>query len=180
MLEELKNNKYVKKFADKFLEILFLPKTIKILKILAVICIVVVVSGNIAVTIVNNNAAKDVEERLRKLPLPENAELVDSVSQAGKVTNHANGMQYYGAILIKSDLTLNELRDFYAKKSKYEGDCIILKHGEHELDFASGDKKLGFGDYSKKAKHYYIIYSWGQGPKHFENMDLRGRIGADK
>lgn len=179
MLEEIKNNKYVKKVTDKFLEIIKKPRTKKTAKIAAVVIIIVLIAGNIAVTIVNNNAAKDVENRLRDLQLPKNAELVDSVSKAGKVTNHANGMQYYGAILIKSDLTLNELRDFYGKKSKYEGDCIILKHGEHELDFARSKAKLGFGDYDKKNKGYYIVYSWGEGPGIWENLDLRGKIGVE-
>ena len=49
------------------------------------------------------------EKELCETPLPEKTELIESISRAGKLTGNGNGMQYFGAILIRSDLSLEEL-----------------------------------------------------------------------
>ena len=81
----------------------------KILKILCVIAIIAVILFVISIPIVNDMSAAKVEWDLKKLPLPEQTEFIESTSKAGKLVGNGNGMQYFGAILIKSELTLDEL-----------------------------------------------------------------------
>ena len=38
--------------------------------------------------------------------LPKNTELIESIYKAGKLVGNGNGMQYFGVILIKSELPL--------------------------------------------------------------------------
>lgn len=73
---------------------------------------------------VNNFTAKGVEKKLRNLPLPENTELIDSVSRAEKLSGNGNGMQYYGAILIKSEKTIDELEKFYSQYRENEWESL--------------------------------------------------------
>ena len=59
----------------------------------------------LSIPLVNNGWAAQVKNRLIETPLPENAQCIDSLSCAGKLTGNGNGMQYLGAILIRSELT---------------------------------------------------------------------------
>ncbi len=67
------------------------------------------------IVIANNAIAKDIERTLKEAPLPEDTVLLDSISIAGKLVGNGNGMQYMGSILIISDLSAEELQDFYGK-----------------------------------------------------------------
>ena len=74
-------------------------------KLLVVIIFIVVISISLFVVVIpltNNHYAKQVEKELRETPLPEKTEIIDSVSLAGKLVGNGNGMQYFGAILLKS------------------------------------------------------------------------------
>lgn len=91
--------------------------------ILIVIIFIVVISISVFVVIIplaNNHYAKQVEKELRKTPLPEKTKIIDSVSRAGKLVGNGNGMQYFGAILLKSKLSLNNLEDYYSAYQKNE------------------------------------------------------------
>ena len=67
------------------------------------------------VVLKNNAIAKALEQELQTTPLPEDAILLDSVSIAGKLVGNGNGMQYMGSILIATDMSEEELQDFYGK-----------------------------------------------------------------
>ena len=67
------------------------------------------------VVLKNNAIAKALEQALQTTPLPEDAILLDSVSIAGKLVGNGNGMQYMGSILIATDMSEEELKDFYGK-----------------------------------------------------------------
>ena len=69
---------------------------------------------SVVITVVNDNTAADLEKTLVSLPLPENTVFVESLSKAGKLVGNGNGMQYYGAMLISSELSLKELKEYYA------------------------------------------------------------------
>ena len=68
----------------------------------------------VGIPLANNHYAEQVEKELRETPLPEKTEIIDSVSQTGKLVGNGNGMQYFGAILLKSKVSLNNLEDYYA------------------------------------------------------------------
>ena len=67
----------------------------------------------VGIPIANNAVALGVENELKRIPLPADTELVESTSKSGKLVGNGNGMQYFGAILIKSDLLPEELDAYY-------------------------------------------------------------------
>ena len=58
--------------------------------------------------IVNDNVAKKTADELVEIPLPNNTAFIESIYKAGKLVGNGNGMQYFGAILIKSELSVEE------------------------------------------------------------------------
>ncbi len=136
----------------------------KILKIIALLVILIAISYPI-----NNHNSKKIEEELCSTPLPPNTVLVDSVSKSAKLVGNGNGIQYFGAISIKSELSMEELDEYY-KQYRYDDWCYLIEHQEGtdidviehgDLDFSSDDGN-------------YIVYTWGEGNEFFELWDLRG------
>ena len=72
----------------------------KKLKLVGILTAVVLIGGVISIPLLNNYTANKVERASCEIPLPEETELIESLSQAGKLTGNGNGMQYFGAILI--------------------------------------------------------------------------------
>ena len=124
---------------------------------------------NITIMVVNDLIAVSVKNDLQKLPLPENAEFVSSYSAAGKFVGNGNGMQYFGAILIKSELSLEEITEHYSsfdhpyiRVSEQRGkEILVLDHGDHA--------------FRVKYDNCYIVYDWGSANDIFEQFDIRGR-----
>ena len=82
----------------------------QILIIVFFIAIIVSCSALLATPFINDDVSKKTANELADLPLPGNTELIESVHESGKLVGNGNGMQYFGAILIKSDLSLEELK----------------------------------------------------------------------
>ncbi len=78
---------------------------------LAVAVLLVIVA--LIIPVANNAVALGVEKELKALPLPEDTRLVESSSVAGRLTGKGSGMQYFGALLVESDLTAQELQEYY-------------------------------------------------------------------
>ncbi len=66
-----------------------------------------------SIMLTNNFIANQTENELVSLPLPEDTELADSLSVANKIYGNGNGMQYIGELLIVSELTEEELTEYY-------------------------------------------------------------------
>jgi hypothetical protein len=84
-------------------------------------------------------------------------------------------MQYFGAILVKTELSEKELNQHYRQYRKTEWDYIVKKQTSDKIDV------IELGSYSfKKYKDedkekYYIIYSWGSNKNNeLLNLDIRG------
>ena len=100
----------------------------KKLKLVGILAAVVLIGGSLSIPLINNHIAYKVEKALCEIPLPEETELIESLSQAGKLTGNGNGMQYFGAILIRSELSLEELDAYYSdyrSKKKVDGSWNI-------------------------------------------------------
>ena len=95
----------------------------KKLKLVGILAAVVLIGGVISIPLINNHTAYKVEKKLCETPLPEKTELIESISRAGKLTGNGNGMQYFGAILIRSDLSLEELDAYYSRRQHF---CNII------------------------------------------------------
>lgn len=89
-------------------------RSMKKLKLVGILAAVVLIGGVISIPLINNHTAYKVEKKLCETPLPEKTELIESILRAGKLTGNENGMQYFGAILIRSDLSLEELDAYYS------------------------------------------------------------------
>ena len=97
----------------------------KKLKLVGILTAVVLIGGVISIPLINNHTAYKVEKELCETPLPEKTELIESISRAGKLTGNGNGMQYFGAILIQSELSLKELDDYYSDYRSNEWEYLV-------------------------------------------------------
>ena len=142
----------------------------KKLKIVWILAAAILIGGVISLPLINNHTAYKVEKALCEIPLPEETELIESLSQAGKLTG--NGMQYFGAILIRSELSLEELDAYYSDYRRNEWEYLV------EIQKGQSIEVIDHGglQFSKEIKGsgYYIVYSWGSGDSLLQELDMRG------
>ena len=144
-------------------------------KFLIVTIFIVVISISlfgVVIPLANNHYAKQVEKELRETPLPERTEIIDSVSLAGKLVGNGNGVQYFGAILLKSKLSLNDLEDYYSVYQKNEWSYVVEPQENQSITVVD-HSKISFSE-MVDDEAYYIVYSWGDGPDLLEELDFRG------
>ena len=142
--------------------------------LLVTICIIIISSllYVVLIPLINNHYAKQIERELLETPLPEKTEIFDSVSWAGKLVGNGNGVQYFGAILLKSKLSLNDLENYYSAYQKNEWSYVVEPQKGQNVEVV----EHGMIRFSKKIDDdsYYIVYSWGDGPGVFRELDFRG------
>ena len=127
----------------------------RILVVLLSVIIVLPIISYIGIVITNNIIADNVEKDLVAYELPINTKLVDSISIAGKLTGNGNGMQYMGAILVESDLSEEELKEYYSSKFDY---IEVNEQETVNLDFI---QNVSFNaDIKSGDKTYYSIICW--------------------
>lgn len=130
----------------------------------------------LAIPVANNAVALGVENELKQIPLPEQTELVESTSVAGKLIGNGNGMQYFGAILIKSDLPVDQLNAHYAAYRADPFDCMVEQQTSASIEAGGMNGTLSFRA-EPEVTGYYVVYSWGDAPDwlwDILNLDLRG------
>lgn len=139
---------------------------------IVVFIFVAIIAFYLISAVANDFTAKAVVNEIKEIPLPENTEIIDEISVAGKLVGNGNGMQYFGAIWIKSELELWQLDDYYADYRKGEFDFIVQEQAGQEINI------IEHGNYAFKKERpqgrCYIVYSWGSGDGFFEYFDLRG------
>ena len=135
-------------------------------------CLGIVLCFIMSIPIVNDYCAYMVEKKLCAAPLPENTQLIDSVSKAGKLTGNGNEMQYLGAILIKSGLAMEQLDSYYSHYRENKWEYLVTVQTDRDLSFIELDH-LRFSQ-EVTADGYYIVYSWGKGIELYEMLDMRG------
>ena len=140
----------------------------KILKRLLIIIITVIVVSPIilyfSIVITNNCIAYSIENRLKKYELPVDTVLMDSISIASKLTGNGNGMQYMGAILVESELSKEQLLEYYSNDFNY---IEVREQKTEVLDFIN----TGYNAFSKFEKtggnRYYSIICWDDERREF-------------
>ena len=65
----------------------------KKLKVVGILAAVVLIGSVISIPLINNHTAYKVEKALCEILLPEETELIESLSQAGKLTGNGNGFE---------------------------------------------------------------------------------------
>ena len=121
---------------------------------------------------VNDHAARETADRLAALPLPEDTRLLETVCQAGKLAGNGNGMQYFGAILIQSGCSLEELKTYYVGLAEDAWDCTVERQAGETIDMIEHAELTFKTDLS--GENYFIVYSWGDNDTIFHEFDLRG------
>ncbi len=141
----------------------------KKLRIIIFCAVVLIALGMLSIPLINNFQADKLRKQLLDMALPEKTEIVESISNAGKISGNGNGMQYFGAILIKSELSLDELQAHYTAvdwNGPYVQEQIgkVINIGYGSLQFSSSPDMDG----------YYTVYLWGDTDSDILNYDLRG------
>ena len=140
----------------------------KLLITIILIVVIIFLSVLVAAPIVNDNIAKKTADKLVDLPLPSNTEFIETVYLAGKLVGNGNGMQYFGAILIKSGLSLEELKEYYLKFAKDEWECMVERQIDTDIKIIE-HRKVTF-----KTNVEGDNYSWGSNNTIFHEFDIRG------
>lgn len=122
--------------------------------------------------IINDISAKNIIVEIESVQLPQDTQIVESFSQAGKLVGNGNGMQFFGAILIESKLSLEDLDNHYSLYRKTPWDYVVKIQNIQNIDV------IEHGTFSFKTDvsngNYYLVYSWGNGISPFKDLDLRG------
>ncbi|MBC8562870.1 hypothetical protein [Jutongia huaianensis] len=148
----------------------------KIVKRLLIFLLCIVMAGGILFLIsiprVNDHIAKHTMTELAQVPMPEQTKCIEKVSAAGKLSGNGNGMQYLGALLVKSNLSLKDLKKYYAANTPRKWYCDVERQKGQSLR-ASEHVELGF-KHTVKGKNYYAVYAWGDYDGIYSELDLRG------
>lgn len=144
-----------------------MSKAKKAVIITSIILLLIPIIFTVVITVVNDSTAAGVERELVSLPLPEKTVFVESLSKAGKLVGNSNGMQYYGAMLISSELSLHELQEYYG-----EYDCKVYRIDYPRIDIDHGDLRFKTEPLPDNA---YMVEKWGESPSwFFAEFDIRG------
>lgn len=124
----------------------------------------------LVIPIANNAVALGIENELKAQSMPAQTQMIESISVSGRYTD--KDMQYFGAILIKSDLTIEEVSAHFPEYTvEYQLDSAIRAVGKT----GDGEDNLSFTSAVENGK-YYVVYRWGKAPawlKGILNMDIR-------
>lgn len=147
----------------------------KRLLVILISLILIPILAQFGVQIANNCIAMEVEKEIKSLPLPERTNYIESISAADKLVGNGNGMQYFGAMLIKSELSLEELDTYYSVYRENNWEYVV----GYQTDGVIMDENWIVGDLGFKSDidsdDYYIVYSWGDTDVDFLSwFDIRG------
>ncbi len=150
---------------------LIMKRLLKILGCIVLVLIIAILGWIIFIPIVNDSTAEQVAKRLEEIPLPEKTELLETKSLAGKLVGCGNGMQYFGAILVKSDLALDELKVYYGKYANDEYECIVEIQDTQQIQQVENEDLVFDSDMD--SGDYFIVYSWEDNGNFLCALDLR-------
>lgn len=139
-------------------------------RILVLAVVVLLIGFVVSIPLVNDFSAKRVEKQLLEISLPDHTQMVESLSKAGKLVGNGNGMQYFGAVLIRSEQTLEELFVYYSQKNP----AIVVKEQKAQKIEWVEHENLSFHTNITDTEDYYIVYMFGSGIAPFSQLDIRG------
>ncbi|MBQ8684217.1 MAG: hypothetical protein IJ518_06860 [Clostridia bacterium] len=146
-----------------------------VIRIVMVVVAVALLIGGLGVPIANNAVALGIQRDLEALPLPPDTTVEEAVSGAGKLSGNGNGMQYFGAVLLHSTLSLEQLNTYYVQHRRGLFDCLVAVQEGSEIQVADNGN-LSFST-AMEGEGWYILYTWGDAPKGLRawlDTDMRG------
>jgi hypothetical protein len=106
--------------------------------------------------VINNISLNIFAQQLNSYPLPKNTELVERKKVCGKLNGCGNGMDFFACILIKSDLSLDKIKEYYNKMSARPAKLVISSQSHAvESDVIKAD---GFELHTDYNEHSIIIF----------------------
>ena len=126
----------------------------------------------ISCPIVNNIFANRIIADIESVPLPQDTQIAERFSQAGNLVGNGNGMQFFGAILIESELSFEDLNKHYSLYRETPWEYIVEVQDTQNIDVIEHGTFAFETDVSNR--NFYIVYSWGNGLSPFQDLDLRG------
>ena len=132
-----------------------LAKLLKAIFIGMIVLLFVVIIFQVAIRITNNSIAKGLEKELLACEHPTDVDVIDSMSVAGKMEGNGNGMQWFGIILVKSDMTEDMLREWYKNQltTGENEDISVLKQETSKVFEYS---PWNFKNYSDEGNYYQV------------------------
>lgn len=143
----------------------------RFIKVAVIVILALVILIYPAVFITNNMIADSLEKKLKGYDLPESSELIDSLSIAGKYTGNGNGMQYLGVVLIKSELSLEEIKVHYSNS----GNIVVYEQADENIGFLDRPSGHRFKDFDADDGEHYAVALWG----HIESDFIRVILDSD-
>lgn len=132
----------------------------KVGRIVLAVFLMLIVLTCATIPIANNLIAYGIKKDLERCPLPEGAEFCAAISAAGKLNGNGNGMQYLGAILLQSDLNLQEIINHYSKFRTDDWDYLVQEQKGNKVDIVE-HKDISFNSPIDENDSYYVVYTWG-------------------
>lgn len=141
-----------------------------------IVLAVVLLMMGLAVPIANNAAAMGIARKMEAFALPADTDVIETTSRAGRFTDTAGSVQYFGALLIRSDRSLEELQTHYAQ---YNEDRLVTYRVERQSGqdiTVLNDIDLAFRETVGEVGYYivYTIRNGGNALQWWLDMDVRG------
>ncbi len=147
----------------------------RVLKIVLPLVLVLPILLYVAIVLINNTIAADIEKALKDYALPAETAVVKSVSAARKLMGSGNGMQYMGALLVSSNLTEQELKAHYAEFAFVE----VKPQTSYELEFDTATVSFGGSHFGDDPGEYYAIVCWDAERSKWYNDDIAEWLDLD-
>lgn len=123
---------------------------------------------SIGISIANDINASGYQKDFCKLELPQDTSIVDNEYSIGHFDGNGNGTRYYLSMVIQSDLSLDELKEYYQNFDKH----IKIQNFN---DDTKNDYQFSYNKINEYPEDYYLISIIEQ-PKNslLYELDLRG------
>ena len=113
------------------------------------------------------------EVHLQHHKLPEATERIEMQSILGRLNGNGNGLQFLSTMLIRSELSLEELEAFYADT---DYGVIPVTSAQFESKLLSNGQKIAYDalDETEEFDEYYAVFFFRTGNTIFHEIDIRG------
>ncbi len=130
----------------------------KLLRIIIIIVLLITVF-HLTIYFANNQIAEGMKQRLLNCSMPENTQLLDAQSVAGKMLGAGNGMQWYGIILVSSPMDKEALSEWFYSEIDVNKETESIEVLKQESSYVFTDYDKQFSNYSSGEDRYQIRFS---------------------
>ena len=140
----------------------------KVVLILFGAIIIGLIAASFVIKTQNDKVAKNIVREIKNIPVPEKTSIEDEVCAVGKLSGNGDGMQYFGAVLLKSE----ELQEYYGEYADSKYSDIVARQDNERVEVVE-HRELRFNT-DIDTEDYYIVYTWGDYDGIASELDLRG------